>query len=52
MKYLKGTLQFKLCFGGDKISLYDYCNMDWVGDYQMIGCQQQDFFFVAIGVIS
>ena len=32
MRYLKGTLDFKLCLGGKVIVLRDFCDVDWVGD--------------------
>ena len=32
MRYLKGTLDFKLCLGGKDIDLYSFCDPDWVGD--------------------
>ena len=32
MRYLKGTLDVKLCFGGTNMSLHGYCDADWGGD--------------------
>ena len=32
MRYLKGTLDVKLCLGGTNMSLHGYCDADWGGD--------------------
>ncbi len=32
MRYLKGTLDLKLCLGGKDISLRGFCDADWGGD--------------------
>ena len=32
MRYLKGTLNFKLSFGGKDIALKGFCDTDWTGD--------------------
>ncbi len=32
MRYLKGTLDLKLCLGGKDVSLRGYCDADWGGD--------------------
>lgn len=32
MRYLKGTMDLKLCFGGNDIALKGYCDVDWAGD--------------------
>jgi hypothetical protein len=32
MRYLKGTLDLKLCIGGKDVSLRGYCDADWGGD--------------------
>jgi hypothetical protein len=32
MRYLKGSLDFKLCLGSKDIILRGFCNADWVGD--------------------
>ena len=32
MRYLKGTLDFKLCLGGEDIVLRGFCDADWTGD--------------------
>ena len=32
MRYLKGTLDFKLCLGCKDIVLRGFCNVDWAGD--------------------
>ena len=32
MRYLKGTLDFKLCLGGKDIPLRGFCDADWTGD--------------------
>jgi hypothetical protein len=32
MRYLKGTLEVKLCLGGGDIIMKGYCNADWGGD--------------------
>ena len=32
MRYLKGSLDFKLCLKGKEIAFKEFCNVDWVGD--------------------
>ena len=32
MRYLKGTLDFELCFKDKNIALRGFCDVDWVGD--------------------
>jgi hypothetical protein len=31
MRYLKSTLDFKLCFGSNDIALKGFCDADWAG---------------------
>nr|PNR58443.1 hypothetical protein PHYPA_005438 [Physcomitrium patens] len=52
MKYLKDTLNFKLCLGCDNITLHGYYNADWVGDANDKRSTMGYMFFVGMGVIS
>jgi hypothetical protein len=36
MRYLKGTLDLKLCLGGKDVSLRGYCGADWGGDMSSV----------------
>lgn len=52
MRYLKGTLNFKLYVGGNNITLYDYCDGDWGRDVNDRRSIMGYVFFVGVGAIS
>ena len=52
MRYLKGTLDFKLCLGGKDIVLRGFCDADWAGDANDRRSTTGYVFFVGVGVIS
>ena len=52
MRYLKGTLDVKLCLGGTNMSLYGYCDADWGGDLTTRKSTTGYVFFVGDGAIS
>jgi len=52
MRYLKGTLDFKLCLGGESIALHGYCDADWAGDANDRRSTTGYVFFVGVGAIS
>ena len=51
MRYLKGTLDVKLCLGGTNMSLYGYCDTDWGGDLTRRRSTIEYMFFVGYGAI-
>ena len=52
MRYLNGTLDFKLCLGGKDIVLNGFCVADWVGDANDQQSTTWYVIFVGVGVIS
>jgi transposase InsO family protein len=52
MRYLKGTLDFKLCLGGKHVTLRGYCDADWAGDTNDRRSTTGYVFFVGNGAIS
>jgi len=52
MRYLKGTLDLKLCLGGKDVSLRGYCDADWGGDANERRSTTGYVFFVGVGAIS
>jgi hypothetical protein len=52
MRYLKGTLDLKLCLGGKDISLRGFCDADWGGDTNERRSTTGYAFFVGVGAIS
>ena len=52
MRYLKGTLDVKLCLGSTNMSLYGYCDTDWGGDLTTRKSTMGYVFFVGDGAIS
>ena len=52
MRYLKGTLDFKLYLGGKDITLRGFCDADWAEDTNDQRSTTGYAFFVGIGVIS
>ncbi len=52
MRYLKGTLDLKLCLGGKDVSLRGYCDADWGGDANERCSTTGYVFFVGVGTIS
>jgi hypothetical protein len=52
MRYLKGTLDLKLCLGGKDISLKGYCDADWGGDLDTRRSTTGYVFFFGVGSIS
>ena len=52
MRYLKGTLDVKLCLGGKDIILRGYCDADWAGDPEDRKSTTGYVFFVGEGAIS
>ena len=52
MRYLKSTLDFKLCLKGKDIVLRGFCDVDWAGDANDRWSTTGYIFFVDIGVIS
>ena len=52
MRYLKGTLDFKLCLGGKDIALRGFCDADWIRDANdRRSTTGYVIFFVGVGVI-
>jgi hypothetical protein len=49
MRYLKGTLDLKLCLGGKDVSLRGYCDADWGGDANERRSTTGYVFFVGVG---
>jgi hypothetical protein len=52
MRYLKGTLDLKLCLGGKDVCLRGYCDADWGGDANERRSTTGYVFFVGAGVVS
>jgi hypothetical protein len=52
MRYLKGTLDLKLCLGGKDVSLRGYCDADWGGDANERASTTGYVFFVGVGAVS
>ncbi len=52
MRYLKGTLDLKLCLRGKDVSLRGYCDADWGGDANEWHSTTGYIFFVGVGAIS
>jgi hypothetical protein len=52
MRYLKGTLDLKLCLAGKDVSLRGYCDADWGGDANERRSTTGYVFFVGVGAIS
>ncbi len=52
MRYLKGTLDLKLCLGGKDVSLRAYCNADWGGYANERHSTTGYVFFVGVGAVS
>jgi hypothetical protein len=52
MRYLKGTMDLKLCLGGKEVSLRGYCDADWGGDANERRSTTGYVFFVGVGAIS
>ena len=52
LRYLKGTLHFKLCLGGKDLRLKGYCDADWGGDQDTRRSTTGYVFFVGEGAIS
>lgn len=52
MRYLKGSLNHKLCLGGNNIALHGYCDADWAGDTNDRRSTTGYVFFVGMGAIS
>ena len=50
MRYLKGTLDFKLCLEGKDIVLKIF-NVDWAGDVNDSRSTTGYMFFVGVGII-
>ena len=52
MRYLKGTLDVKLCLGDEDIALRGYCDADWAGDTNDRRSTTGYVFYVGMGAIS
>jgi transposase InsO family protein len=52
LRYLKGTIDYKLCLGGKNIELKGYCDADWAGDVNERRSTTGYVFFVGDGAIS
>ena len=52
IRYLKGTLDFKLCLNSKDIILRDFCNSDGMRDVNNQRSTTWYMFFVGVGVIS
>ena len=52
VRYLKGTLDFKLCLGGKNIVLGGFWDADWTRDANDLRFTMGYIFFVGVGVIS
>jgi hypothetical protein len=52
MRYLKGTLDLKLCLEGKDVSLRGYCDADWGGDANERRSTMGYVFFVGVGAVS
>jgi hypothetical protein len=52
MRYLKGTLDLKLCLGGKDVRLRGYYDADWGGDANERHSTTGYVFFVGVGAIS
>ena len=52
IRYLKGTLDFKLCLGGMDVVLRGFCDADWTGDVNDQQSIMGYMLFIGIGVIS
>lgn len=52
MRYLKGTLELKLCLGGKDISPKGYCDADWGGDLTTRRSTTGYVFLMGGGAIS
>lgn len=51
-RYMKGTLDFKLCLGGNDIVFKGFCDANWVGDANNWRSTMGYVFFVGVEVIS
>ena len=52
MRYIKGTMDFSLCFNGDNLQLQGYTNADWQGDLDERKSTSGCLFTLAGGGIS
>jgi hypothetical protein len=52
LRYLKGTLDMKLCLGGNDINMRGYCDADWGGDLDTRRSTTGYVFFIGDGAIS
>jgi len=52
LRYLKGTIDYKLCLGGKDSELKRYCDADWAGDVNERRSTTGYVFFVGDGAIS
>ena len=52
MRYLKGTLDVKLCRGGMNLTMKGYCDTDWGGDVNSRRLTLGYVFFLGEGTIS
>ena len=52
LRYLKGTLDVKLCLGGMALTLKGYCDADWGGDVNSRRSTMGYVFFLGQGAIS
>ena len=52
LRYLKGTLDVKLCLGGMALTLKGYCDADWGGDVNSRRSTTRYVFFLGQGAIS
>ena len=52
LRYLKGTLDVKLCLGGMALTLKGYCDADWGGDVNSRRSTMGYVFFLGEGTIS
>ena len=52
LRYLKGTLDVKLCLGGMALTLKGYCDADWSGDVNSRRSTTGYVFFLGQGAIS
>ena len=52
MRYLKGTMDMKLCLGGKDITIKGYCDADWGGDHDTRRSTTGYVFFIGEGAVS
>ena len=52
LRYLKGTLDVKLCLGGMDLTMKGYCDADWGGDVNSRRSTMGYVFFLGEGAIS